>query len=346
MTYLHQVVEATGMFDVVLDFSGYEPKWIHDAAAVLKGKVGVYIYISTDSVYEVSVDKPTRRASRETDAVRPGDKKEVNLLKRKDPYGHYKLACEEALGYYRRKEGGFPWVALRLADVVGPRDTTNRWWTYQLWVAFYPEIQRPVYMPAHIADKVESLTYVEDVAEVVLKVILGGQKVWDQAYNIAMEEEFSLANILLRMRDGLGLAEVLGDGEESKDSFYLYPTVFSGNMDISKAKEMLGFVPTSADATFEATLAFYKKAFVEFPKERDMVLTELFKTAVPKTNKDLVYLAIDRELSKEGKSEEKFARKRKGELGGLPTKEKETRKQEKETTKDEDEAEGGGKEEL
>ena len=38
------------------------------------------------------------------------------------------------------------------------------------------------------------------------------------------------------MRDGLGLAEVLGDPEESKDSFYLYPTVFSGNMDISKAK--------------------------------------------------------------------------------------------------------------
>ena len=40
MTHLHQVVEATAMFDVVLDFSGYEPKWIHDAAAVLKGKVG------------------------------------------------------------------------------------------------------------------------------------------------------------------------------------------------------------------------------------------------------------------------------------------------------------------
>ena len=40
---------------------------------------------------------------------------------------------------------------------------------------------------------------------------------------------------------------------------------------------MLGFVPTSADAAFEATLAFYKRAFTEFPKERDMVLTELFK---------------------------------------------------------------------
>ena len=44
----------TQRFDIVLDFSGYEPKWIHDNCQVLKGKVGVYVYISTDSVYEVS----------------------------------------------------------------------------------------------------------------------------------------------------------------------------------------------------------------------------------------------------------------------------------------------------
>ena len=48
------------------------------------------------------------------------------MLKRKDPYGHYKLSCEEALTYYQREKSGFPWVSLRLADVIGPRDTTNR----------------------------------------------------------------------------------------------------------------------------------------------------------------------------------------------------------------------------
>ena len=200
--------------------------------------------------------------------------------------------------------------------------TIQRWWTYQMWVTFYPEIDRPVYMPAHVADKIESLTYVEDVAQAVLKVIEKGEQVWDEAYNIALEEEFTLANILLRMRDGLGMKEVLGDSEDSEKSFYLYPTVFSGNMDISKAKKMLDFAPTPADRAFEETLAFYKKAFVDFPEERDEVLTELFKTAVPKKNRDLVYLAIDRELGKEGKIEEKFARKKKGDLGGLPTKTK------------------------
>ena len=112
---------------MVLDFSGYEPKWVHDNCQVLKGKVGVYIYISTDSVYEVSIDKPTKRPSLETDAVRPKDENEVGLLKKKDPYGHYKLSCEEALAHYQQHKQGFPWVSLRLADVIGPRDTTNRW---------------------------------------------------------------------------------------------------------------------------------------------------------------------------------------------------------------------------
>ena len=85
-----------------------------------------------------------------------------------------------------------------------------------MWVTFYPEIDRPVYMPAHVADKIESLTYVEDVAQAVLKVIEKGEQVWDEAYNIALEEEFTLANILLRMRDGLGMKEVLGDSEDSE----------------------------------------------------------------------------------------------------------------------------------
>ncbi len=34
------------------------------------------------------------------------------------------------------EDGGFPWVALRLADVYGPRDTTTRWSLYQSWWIF------------------------------------------------------------------------------------------------------------------------------------------------------------------------------------------------------------------
>ena len=75
---------------------------------------------------------------------------------------------------------------------------------------------------------------------------------------------------------------------ESTKSFYLYPTVFSGNMDISKARERLEFLPTPADLAFKQTLAWYEEAFVKFPSHRDSVLTNLFQTAIPKQNRYLI----------------------------------------------------------
>ena len=79
--------------------------------------------------------------------------------------------------------------------------------------------------------------------------------------------------------------QVVGESEQSEKSFYLYPTVFSGNMDISKAKETLQFLPTPAEEAFRQTLAWYEEAFVKFPSHRDSVLTELFQTAIPKQNR-------------------------------------------------------------
>ena len=129
----------------------------------------------------------------------------------------------------------------------------------------------------------------------------------------------------------------MGNSETTEKSFYLYPTVFTGSLDISKAKSMLGFTPTPADEAFKATLDWYKEAFVKFPSHRDSILTDLFQTAIPKENRssniflgdlqflprtvfrDAVYLAIDRELTKLGHKEEKYAKKKKGDLGSLPT---------------------------
>ena len=60
-----QIVEEAKIsdgFEAVLDFSAYEPKWVHDAIDILKDvQVGVYVYISSDAVYEVSIPKNTKR---------------------------------------------------------------------------------------------------------------------------------------------------------------------------------------------------------------------------------------------------------------------------------------------
>jgi hypothetical protein len=72
------------------------------------------------------------------------------------------------------------------------------------------------------------------------------------------------------------------DGEASAKSFYGYPTVNSGPMDISKAKEVLGFSPTPTEEAVRQTVHFYEEAFYAFPNQRDEVLSELFTSAIPK----------------------------------------------------------------
>ena len=88
------------------------------------------------------------------------------------------------------------------------------------------------------------------------------------------------------------ITQVVGNSETTEKSFYLYPTVFTGSLDISKAKSMLGFTPTPADEAFKATLDWYKEAFVKFPSHRDSILTDLFQTAIPKENRSSNIFAI------------------------------------------------------
>ena len=57
-------IDSTNGYDIVLDFSAYQPKWIHDAIDILKNKtIGIYVYISSDAVYEVSKPKSSDRLS-------------------------------------------------------------------------------------------------------------------------------------------------------------------------------------------------------------------------------------------------------------------------------------------
>ena len=98
--------------------------------------------------------------------------------------------------------------------------------------------------------------------------------------NLIFKQNIFLSGILSSK-----LGQVVGESQESEKSFYLYPTVFSGNLDISKAREKLQFQPTPAEQAFRETLAWYDEAFVKFPAHRDSVLTELFQTAIPKQNR-------------------------------------------------------------
>ena len=63
-----------------------------------RSKIRRYIYISTDSVYEVCKEPSHEGPTFEEDAVRPEDPKEREAYAERDPYGSNKLDCKSHFG--------------------------------------------------------------------------------------------------------------------------------------------------------------------------------------------------------------------------------------------------------
>ena len=314
---LMSVVNATDRFDYVLDFSGYEAKWVHDAIHALKGKVGYYVFVSTDSVYEVCEERQSDSdRSSELDAVRPKDADKKDKLRMSDPYGDAKLAAEEALGDQRGEEGGFPWVALRFSDVIGPRDNTFRWILYHLWIKFYHDLEIPLHVPEGMQNVTASFTYVNDAASAIILAMDKREDAWNTAYNIAMEEKFTLPDMLSRMAETLKIPNTTTSGESVEGSFFIYPTVFRGPVDVSKAKLVLGFEPTDAEKAFRETALWYEEAFSTREAEREDMLKRFTKWVVPRSHHDRLLAAVGRVLG-DAVTKKKYRSKRKGELGDL-----------------------------
>ena len=313
---LMSVVNATDRFEYVLDFSGYEAKWVHDAIHALKGKVGYYVYVSTDSVYEVCEERGTgRERSSESDAVRPRDPEKRDELRAADAYGDAKLAAEEALGD-QRDDGGFPWVALRFSDVIGPRDNTFRWILYHLWIKFYHDLEIPLHVPEGMQNVTASFTYVEDAASAIILAMDKREKAWDGAFNIAMEEKFTLPGALARMAETLKITNTTTSGDSVEGSFFIYPTVFRGPVDVSKAKEVLGFTPTNAETAFRETVQWYEEAFSKREAEREEMLRRFKNWVVPRSHHDRLLAAVGRLLG-DAVTKKKYRSKRKGELADI-----------------------------
>ncbi len=119
-----ELAEDKTYYDVVIDFTSYSPKQVNQVFETLSGRIGFYIFISSEAVYEVSTKNHTQ-PSKENEAIRPISPKRRRELQKELPYGDGKLACEETLAMQQREEG-VPYFILRLPVAIGPRDTTYR----------------------------------------------------------------------------------------------------------------------------------------------------------------------------------------------------------------------------
>ena len=160
----------------------------------------------------------------------------------------------------------------------------------------------------------ESITYVEDAAEMIVKTLELGPKVWNQAYNIATENPQTLKNFIIKMASIMNITITETDGNDN--NLFMYPTVFSGPMDVSKAKSKLGFQPTNFEDALKNSIEWYDHEFNSNYDYREEMIADIMARIVPKEKRDKVYLAVDRELSKVGieQSSAWYKAKRKGDL--------------------------------
>ena len=249
-------------FDFVIDFSAFNGKAIDDSLRFLKLRQGgVYVYISSDSVYEVCERRQNSGPSVESDAVRVAGRFR-EILEGADPYGHGKLEAEEAL-----QNGRVPYINLRLPDVIGPRDTLHRLWRYLLWIRVSASMNKPIPIPAVYLNRQMSMVYSQDVAELIVKFVSDGryhknETLLNKAYNLACRDTISLYRLLEMAMELLGHDNVEYRVDQS-NSFYLYPSVNVGPVSISRAETHLDWKPTLLANVIKITVEFFERVMRE-----------------------------------------------------------------------------------
>lgn len=112
---------GTRRWDAVIDNSGYLPRHVRDSAALLKGRVGRYLFVSTVSVYDPSAADRVDEATPLSKSLGPTE--EMSWAN----YGPLKADCDRAV----REIHGEGATVVRPGFIVGPGDDTDRF-TY--WV--------------------------------------------------------------------------------------------------------------------------------------------------------------------------------------------------------------------
>lgn len=114
-------------WDVLVDFCGYVPRLVGQAAVELGSSVERYVFISSISVYS---ELDVRSISEESPLKQPPPECEETEQVTAETYGWLKVLCERTL------EGAMPGrlLTVRPGYVVGPQDYTGRftWWAWRV----------------------------------------------------------------------------------------------------------------------------------------------------------------------------------------------------------------------
>lgn len=255
-------------WDVIVDLTCFS---VADVTPVLAhAGHALYIFISTDSVYEVCA-VPAGQASREDHDTRRALRDGEDV----DDYGLAKWEVEQAL----KAQAAVRWFALRLPDVVGPHENTGRLWSYLMWLAVSDT--HPVYVSPRTDTQQLSFVCSLDVAALVVRLIEQQATVAPcRAFNVACDERVGLRAFLHMYAEEAGLPEphFHSTDDGSQYARELLPSVTVGPVDGSLVQSVVGFRPMALRAAVAATARFFADAWDRFPQEREEVLEDFPKT--------------------------------------------------------------------
>ncbi|EAR95790.2 NAD-dependent epimerase/dehydratase (macronuclear) [Tetrahymena thermophila SB210] len=268
-------IDGKKKWTAVFDFCGFKYSEVKSAYEALKGKCELYLFISTDSIYDVC-DKSVRKEGqpiKEEMACRPKTLTKQAEYKKDDDYAHHKLKCEEFLYNYVEKEE-LPFVILRLPDVIGPFDDTGRFWAYMKWITEFNK--NTLYMDDEANNLKMSFVYSQDVADICLKLInMPKDNILHKSYNIACEEVITLKQMIEQIAKIMDIKLVNIKNTDNASKFY--PSVDCGPIDITLAKQMLGWNPTPLEEVLEKTVTFFKQAKGKYREEENYAEKKLYK---------------------------------------------------------------------
>lgn len=192
-------ITATNKWDLVIDFCCFERKEAKSVIRGLNGLVGLYVFISSDSVYDVCEEDIRKEVLiKEEYSVRPEDEVKIKKLNDDEDYGNDKLKCEEYLASH--VDRGFPYCCLRLPDVIGPFDSSCRFWGYQKWLKICGT--SPIHFNKFTNTRKLSMVYSEDVARLILDMMRRARdagfldSVHGHSFNVSFDETYTLFEFL------------------------------------------------------------------------------------------------------------------------------------------------------
>lgn len=160
-------------WDVVYDVNAYRPDDVREASALLRGRAGHYVFVSSTVIYAasdrlpISEDFPLERSPRQNE------------------YGRWKIECEDLL-VRELRERGFPATTVALSMVFGPNnilpDREQRMFARLLQ-------RRPILIPGD-GTTLAQVGHVEDQAR-ALRMLGGKRATLGRRYNLTGADYFS-----------------------------------------------------------------------------------------------------------------------------------------------------------